>query len=265
MVKALHAAGLEVILDAGNAGGLATRLTGSADLYARGRRPTASINLVTVHDGFTLADLVSYDAKHNEPNGEGNRDGSDDNRSWNCGVEGPTDDPGVLSLRARQQRNLLATLVLSEGVPLLLAGDELGRTQQGNNNAYCQDNEIGWIDWSAADRPLAGFVADLCRLRRDLPLLRRTRFFTGGEVAWLRPDGAPMTGADWANPDARAVALVGAGEALLINAWWEPLTFELPDGRWSVVLDTGDAAAGRVAELSVQLAGRSLALLRLRP
>ena len=128
---------------------LATRITGSADLYGHGgRRPTASINLVTVHDGFTIADLVSYDAKHNEANGENNHDGTDDNRSWNCGVEGPTDDPAVLELRARQRRNLIATLLLSEGVPLLLGGDEFARSQNGNNNAYCQDNELTWFDWS---------------------------------------------------------------------------------------------------------------------
>jgi isoamylase len=156
----------------GTLGDFATRLTGSSDLYGRGRRPTASINLVTVHDGFTLTDLVSYDAKHNEANGEDNRDGSNDNRSWNCGVEGPTDDPAVLELRARQRRNLLATLLLSEGVPLLLAGDELGRTQGGNNNAYCQDNPISWIDWDG-DRDLLDFVAAVCRIRRENDVFRR--------------------------------------------------------------------------------------------
>jgi glycogen debranching enzyme GlgX len=187
----------------------ATRITGSSDLYGRGRRPTASVNLVTVHDGFTLSDLVSYDSKHNQANGEGNRDGSDDNRSWNCGVEGATDDPAVLALRARQRRNLLATVLLSEGVPLLLGGDELGRTQGGNNNAYCQDNAISWVDWAAADTELIEFVARLCRLRREQPILRRTRFFGPGDVRWLRPDGMPMEAGDWSNPDARAVSRRG--------------------------------------------------------
>jgi isoamylase len=239
----------------------ATRLTGSADLYRRGRRPTASINLVCVHDGFTLADLVSYDAKHNEANGEDNRDGTDDNRSWNCGVEGPTGDAGVLELRARQRRNLLATLLLSEGVPLLLGGDELARTQRGNNNAYCQDNEISWIDWAAGDADLAGFVATLCRLRREHAVFRRERFFADGELSWLRPDGGPMQAGDWSDPGARAVAVGGANGLLLVNAWWEPLTFRLPGGGWAVELDTADQAAGRRASGSVELAARSLVLL----
>jgi isoamylase len=239
----------------------ATRLTGSADLYGRGRRPTASVNLVTVHDGFTLTDLVSYDAKHNEANGEDNRDGTDDNRSWNCGVEGPTDDPAVLELRARQRRNLLATLLLSDGVPLLLGGDELGRTQGGNNNAYCQDNEISWIDWPG-DEGLADFVSSLCRIRREHEIFRRDRFFADGELRWLRPDGAPMQGADWTNPDARAVAVGTANGMLLINAWWEPLTFRLPaDAEWTVELDTADAAGGRRAIGTLALAARSLVAL----
>jgi isoamylase len=240
----------------------ATRITGSSDLYGRGRRPTASVNLVTVHDGFTLSDLVSYDAKHNEANGEGNRDGSDDNRSWNCGVEGPTDDPAVLALRERQRRNLLATLLLSEGIPLLLGGDELGRTQGGNNNAYCQDNAISWVDWEAADAELIDFVAQLCRLRREQPILRRTRFFVPGEIQWLRPDGSPMEAGDWSTPDARALTVAGADGALLINAWWEPLTLRLPgDGPWSVELDTADPGSRRVVADTVELVGRSLALL----
>jgi isoamylase len=201
----------------------ATRLTGSADLFGQGRRPSASINLVTVHDGFTLADLVSYDTKHNDANGEDNRDGTDDNRSWNCGVEGPTDDLDVLSLRLRQRRNFLATLLLSEGVPLLLGGDELGRSQDGNNNAYCQDNATSWVDWSlaGADGDLSEFVASLCRFRLRHPILLRRRFFTEGEVSWLRPDGEAMTAADWTAPFARAVGAAGAhGEFLvLVNAW----------------------------------------------
>jgi isoamylase len=238
----------------------ATRLSGSSDLYGRGRRPTASVNLVTVHDGFTLNDLVSYDAKHNDENGEGNRDGSDDNRSWNCGVEGPTDDPGVVDLRRRQRRNFLATLLLSEGVPLILGGDELGRTQRGNNNAYCQDNEISWIDWSAADHDLTELVARLCRLRRSAPLLRRGRFLSREELAWLRPDGGQMNDGDWADPGARAVAAALPNARLLINAWWEPLTFQVP-GEWSVELDTADPGRGGVVSSDIELAGRSLVLL----
>ncbi|MDX6410288.1 MAG: isoamylase [Gaiellaceae bacterium] len=243
----------------------ATRLTGSSDLFGHGRRPTASINLVTVHDGFTLNDLVSYNAKHNEANGEDNRDGNDDNHSWNCGVEGPTDDPSVLELRARQRRNFLATLLLSEGAPLLLGGDELGRTQRGNNNAYCQDNDISWVDWAAADRDLFEFVARVCRLRREHDVFRRTRFFAAGELRWLRPDGQPMEAADWSNPGARAVAVGGADGLLLVNAWWEPLSFRLPDDRtWAVELDTADPTIGRLASGTIELAGRSLALASAR-
>ena len=180
--------------------GLATRLSGSRDLFGHGgRRPTASVNIVTVHDGFTLADLVSYNGKHNEANGEDNRDGSDDNRSWNCGVEGPTDDPAVLELRARQRRNFLATLLLSEGAPLLLGGDEFARTQRGNNNAYCHDDELSWFDWSAvaANADLVEFTARLCRLREQHRVFRRRQFFTGtpahdserDDLDWYRPDG----------------------------------------------------------------------------
>jgi glycogen operon protein len=247
----------------GTLGDFATRLTGSSDLYGRGRRPTASINLVTVHDGFTLTDLVSYDAKHNEANGEDNRDGSNDNRSWNCGIEGPTDDPAVLELRARQRRNLLATLLLSDGVPLLLGGDELGRTQGGNNNAYCQDNAINWIDWAAGDQNVLEFVSALCQIRREHAVFRRERFFKDGELSWLRPDGGPMRGADWSDPGARAVTVTTAGGALLVNAWWEPLTFSLPgDDGWAVELDTADPTEGRRASESIEVAGRSLVLLR---
>jgi glycogen operon protein len=248
----------------------ATRLTGSSDLYGRGRRPTASINLVTVHDGFTLADLVSYNEKHNEANGENNRDGTDDNRSWNCGVEGPTDDPVVRALRVRQRRNFLATLLVSEGVPLLLGGDELGRTQQGNNNAYCQDNDISWVDWSLAGQPddLTNFVADLCRLRLHTPLLHRSRFFREDEIAWLRPDVQPMTPADWSAPYARAITVCApqATYVLMVNSWWEPLTFRLPDfaqdERLAVVVDTSAAHAPGVGiQGEVSLSGRSLMML----
>jgi isoamylase len=249
----------------------ATRLTGSSDLYGRGRRPADSINLITVHDGFTLTDLVSYDHKHNEANGEGNRDGTDDNRSWNCGVEGPTDDASVLALRARQRRNLLATLLLSEGVPLILAGDELDRTQRGDNNAYCHDDPISWVDWSTADTPadLTEFVATLCRFRLGHPVLRRRRFFTEGEILWHRPDGEPMTADDWNTPFARAVGASPADHRflLLINGWWEPLTFTLPaplrQQRLSVAVDTtpqtGAARVGPGDEITV--GGRALMLL----
>jgi isoamylase len=245
----------------------ATRLTGSSDLYGRDRRPSASVNLVTVHDGFTLTDLVTYNVKHNEANGEQNRDGSDDNRSWNCGVEGPTNDPAVVDLRARQRRNLLATLLLSEGVPLLLGGDELGRTQRGNNNGYCQDNEISWVDWmpAAYGEELISFVARLCSLRREHPALRRDRFFAAGDVAWLRPDGQAMEDRDWTNPGARAVAARAGEGCLLVNAWWEPLTFQLPAGDdWIVELDTANPADGRTVSGTIELAGRSLVLLAAR-
>ena len=214
-------------------GDFATRLTGSADLYGRGRRPTASINLITVHDGFTMADLVAYDVKHNEANGEDNRDGTDDNRSWNCGIEGPTDDPQINALRARQRRNLLATLLLSEGVPLLLGGDELGRTQDGNNNAYCQDNELSWTDWSLAGTgtDLSEFVSALTRLRRRSPALARGRFPGAGEIVWFAPDGGFMQPGDWQESYAHAVGLATANGhvGVLVNSWWEPLEFTLPE------------------------------------
>src|SRR5213079_2757501 len=187
----------------------ATRFCGSADMYGRGlRRPTASVNLITVHDGFTLRDLVSYDTKHNEANGEANHDGTDDNRSWNCGAEGPADDPDVLALRARRSRAMLCTLLLSFGVPMLLGGDELGRTQDGNNNAYCQDNEISWVDWSAVDSGLLEFVRGLVAFRRAHPVFRRHRYLTGveaSELGWFTPAGTPMTEESWNDPDGLAL------------------------------------------------------------
>jgi glycogen operon protein len=256
-------------------GEFAARFAGSSDLYAAsGRRPTASVNVITVHDGFTLADLVSYDRKHNEANGEANRDGTDDNRSWNCGAEGPTTDPDVVALRDRQRRAMLTTLLLSFGVPMLLGGDELGRTQHGNNNAYCQDNEISWFDWSAPDHRLATFTRTLIALRRAHPVFRRRRFLTGveaGELRWYTPAGAAMTVENWRDPGARCVALYldGADDPdydaggnplvdddflLLVNAWWEPLDFTIPIARtgqtWHPVIDTyesmGTAASGEV-------------------
>src|SRR5438876_8717031 len=195
-------------------GELASRLTGSSDLYQNDtRRPVASINFVTAHDGFTLRDLVSYNEKHNEANGEGNRDGTDDNRSWNHGVEGDTDDPRISAVRARQQRNLVATLLLSQGVPMLLGGDELGRTQHGNNNAWCQDSELSWFDWEHADGDLTRFFQRVIRLRRDHPVFRRSAFLTGGEargsglpdVWWFRTDGRRMTQRDWQRDDYRTL------------------------------------------------------------
>ena len=176
-------------------GEFANRFSGSSDLYGTvGRRPTASVNLITVHDGFTLADLVSYDDKHNEANGEDNRDGTSDNNSWNCGAEGPTDDPGILALRARQSRAMLTTLLLSFGVPLLLGGDEMGRTQDGNNNAYCQDNEMTWFDWANADAALLDFTKTLIAFRRAHLVFRRRRFLAGAEAeraAVVHPRGYP--------------------------------------------------------------------------
>jgi isoamylase len=269
--------------------GFATRLCGSADIYDHpddGRRPSASVNFVTVHDGFTLTDLVSYNGKHNEANTEDNRDGTDDNRSWNCGAEGSTNDPDVLALRARQKRAFLATLLLSAGVPLLLGGDELGRTQRGNNNAYCQDNEITWFDWTAVDHELSEFTTELIALRRRHPAFRRRRYHTGkaaSDLRWFTPSGAEMTAGDWSNPSARSVGLFIDGATdpdvspdgtpmvdddflILVNAWWEPLTFavpvKLPAGRWDVVCNTFDPARkGAVAqELTVE--PRSIVVLQ---
>jgi glycogen operon protein len=243
----------------------ASRLTGSSDLYeTSGRRPMASINFVTCHDGFPLLDLVSYDHKHNEANGEENRDGTDDNRSWNCGVEGPAEDPAVNELRARQQRNFLTTLFLSQGVPMLCAGDEIGRTQGGNNNAYCQDNEMSWVDWSRAnaERNLLTFTQRLARLRSRHPVFRRRRFFQGpADIAWLTPSGEEMTDEDWHAGYAKSVAVFLNGAAitepdprgdpvtdlkflLLFNAGAEPITFTLPDrlgSDWEITIDTTTA------------------------
>ena len=253
---------------------LASRLTGSSDLYeTSGRRPVASVNFVTCHDGFTLADLVSYDRKHNEANGENNHDGSDDNRSWNCGTEGPTDDAEINALRKRQVRNFLVTLFFSQGIPMLLAGDELGRTQQGNNNSYCQDNEISWVDWDAAAKhsDLIEFVATLSALRRAHPVLRRRRFFSGQtgdsgdgqrDIIWLTPSGDEMDGDDWNSGYAKALAVCVNGDAitepgprgeritdsdfvLLINAHSDavrfsvPASFGSPGTTWQVTVDTG--------------------------
>lgn len=212
--------------DEAQAADLATRLTGSAESFNhRGRRPWASVNFITAHDGFTLHDLVSYNDKHNHANGEENRDGHSDNRSWNCGAEGATDDPAVLTLRARQQRNLLATLLLAQGTPMLLAGDELGHSQQGNNNAYCQDNPTSWIDWTglqAASAAQLAYVRRLLRLRRLLPVLRPARFATGGDpahtlrdVIWLDPNAQELSPEAWDDPLMRSLGMLADGRAHL--------------------------------------------------
>ena len=272
----------------------ASRLTGSSELYASsGRRPVASVNFITCHDGFTLEDLVSYNDKHNDANGEaGAADGSDDNRSWNCGAEGPTTDRAICRLRARQKRNFLATLFCAQGVPMLLAGDELGRTQQGNNNAYCQDNEVSWVDWAEADNDLLEFVGILAGLRRDHPVFRRRRFFRGtppsgdgiGDIAWFSPSGRHLTDADWNGGDSNAVAvfLNGAitepgprGERvvddsflLLFNASPDEVSFKVPErpynGPWEIVLDTGmpQRDADVVTSQPVRMQSHSLCVLR---
>jgi isoamylase len=250
----------------------ASRLTGSSDLYEHsGRRPIASINFVTAHDGFTLRDLVSYNEKHNEANGEDNNDGEAHNRSWNCGAEGPTDDPEVNALRLRQQKNFLTTLLLSQGVPMLLHGDEMGRSQQGNNNVYCQDNELSWMDWDldADQTEILEFTRRVIDVRRSHPVFRRRRFFAGdashggqselGDILWYAPSGQPMDEEDWSNGYARSIMVFLNGEAidapdpmgrpvtddhflLLFNAHHEPVEFAVPEGidtsTWSVVVDT---------------------------
>ncbi|MFG1699251.1 glycogen debranching protein GlgX [Nonomuraea sp. NPDC049309] len=278
----------------------ASRLTGSADLYeSSGRRPVASINFVTCHDGFTLTDLVSYDHKHNEANGEDNRDGTNDNRSWNCGAEGPVEDPQIVTLRRRQRRNFLATLFLSQGVPMLSHGDEIGRTQRGNNNAYCQDNELAWIDWSNVhtEAELLEFVRALSKLRREHPVFQRRRFFHGRhpddgrrDLVWLTPGGREMTAGDWhisyakslmvylngdaiTEPGPRGERIVDDSFLLLINAHHENLSFTLPGEEfgtvWVPVLDTTHDTTQEVYEDEHWTAGdvvavtaRSLQLLR---
>jgi glycogen operon protein len=279
-------------------GEFAARLTGSADLYEQdGRRPVASINFVTAHDGFTLKDLVSYNDKHNEANGEDGRDGTDDNRSWNCGVEGPTHDPEVTALRARQQRNFIATLLLSQGVPMISHGDELGRTQQGNNNAYCQDSPLTWVDWGGADANLIEFTAAVARLRRHHPTFRRRRFFDGrpaargeGEplpdIVWMTPSGDVMTRADWDSDFVRSIAVFLNGRGirgtdergrpivddsflLLFNAHHEDLEFALPPeeygAAWNVVIDTSGidvAAQVHAAQTALTVTARSTVVLQ---
>ena len=277
-------------------GEFAFRFTGSPDLYeATGRRPIASINFVTAHDGFPLHDLVSYNEKHNGGNGEDGRDGENHNRSWNLGAEGPTDDPRINALRARQKRNFLATLMLAQGVPMLLAGDEIGRTQRGNNNAYCQDNEISWLDWGSADVELLAFTRALIGLRRDHPVFRRRRWFIGRpihgggvtDVAWFAPDGRPMSEDHWAEADAKSLCVFLSGHdlgtdplgetlrddtfAVLFNARQEEVTFMLPAAgdwgrRWVEVIDTRHARVGdgdtHDAGGPLRMEGLSLIVLR---
>ena len=288
--------------DGGQVAELAYRLSGSSDLYeGGGRRPHASINFVTAHDGFTLHDLVSYNQKHNEANGEENRDGTDDNLSWNCGVEGPTTKPSIVALRERQKRNMLATLLLSQGVPMLCGGDEMGRTQHGNNNAYCQDSEISWVDWTLnkPQQALLTFTRSLIALRQKHPVFRRRRFFQGRRIRgaevkdlyWLRPDGKEMTDEDWALGYVRCLGVRLAGDAMdekdskgrplqdetflmLLNAHHEPRPFTLPAHkrgvRWQPVFDTAlyDRNGKPVTLLrggdQYDLEARSLAVLRLR-
>ena len=283
----------------GTVGEFAARLTGSSDLYEDdGRSPGASVNFITAHDGFALADLVSYNEKHNEANGEDGRDGADDNRSWNCGAEGPTDDPAIRALRARQHRNFLATLFLSQGVPMLLSGDELGRTQGGNNNAYCQDNEISWLDWSQRDEnlELLGFTRQLLDLRTSHPGLRRRGWFQGrpirgrgqADIVWLDPSGEEMTDEQWEQSFARSLAVFFNGDAiayldrrgrrvvddsllLCFNAYWETIGFTTPGSafarRWQVVLDTAlpqipDEGRRLDAGETIDVTDRSVVVLR---
>ncbi len=287
--------------DWGQVGELGFRLTGSSDLYeAGGRRPYASVNFVTAHDGFTLADLVSYDGKHNEANGEDNRDGTDDNLSWNCGAEGPTDDPAIVALRERQMRNFLVSLLLSQGIPMLCGGDEIGRSQGGNNNAYCQNNEISWFSWpvSRAGARMLEFARQLIKLRQAHPVFHRRRFFQGRRIegsqvkdlSWFRPDGKEMTEGEWTDWFGRCLGLRLAGDAIeevdemgrpiaddtflvLLNAHYEDVPFVLPAHRprlrWEPVVDTrswdppSKTRIYRVGDL-YPLEGRSAAVLRLR-
>ena len=276
-------------------GECAARLTGSSDLYQDdGRKPYASINFVTAHDGFTLRDLVSYNEKHNEANGENNQDGESNNRSWNLGAEGPTDDPEVNAKRSRQQRNFLTTLLVSQGVPMIIGGDELGRTQQGNNNAYCQDNEISWFDWEHADRNLVEFTRRVIAFRKEHPSFRRRRWFKGRpirgkgatDIGWFKPEGSEMSDVDWNEwfaksfamflngeglaPDERGRRVTDASFLLLFNAHVDTVAFKLPGApwgsRWQPVLDTADdgKTAGDPVAAGTELQRIGLSLLVLQ-
>jgi isoamylase len=284
--------------DEGQVASMAYRLTGSSDLYGQsGRKPHASINFVTAHDGFTLHDLVSYNHKHNDANGENNGDGHNDNHSWNCGAEGETRDAAILELRERQKRNFLATLMLSQGVPMLLAGDECGHTQKGNNNAYCQDNEISWFDWKLDERreALLKYTRDVIELFHRHPVLRRRHFFQGRQIrgsevkdlTWFRPDGEEMSGADWDNGTIRCFGLSLAGDGIyetdgrgnkitddtlliLLNAHHEAMLFTLPElkrkTRWQLLLDTRQGVLDTPRPMSphipFEMEARSLVLFR---
>lgn len=271
----------------------ANRFTGSADLYRNERYPTASINFVTAHDGFTLRDLVSYNQKHNEANKENNQDGEDHNRSWNCGVEGETDDPEVLKLRRKQVRNFLTTLLLSQGVPMISLGDEVGRTQGGNNNAYCQDNEISWLDWKNADMELFEFTKKLIRLRKEHPVFSQSRWLRGeskegeeiNDIEWFQPGGAKMKEENWKDDFAKSMAVFLYGKGIhrlnregkevvddsfyiIFNAHHEPVVFRLPFGKygkkWTCVVDTAENMEGKEfeAEKEVTAEGRSTIVLQ---
>jgi glycogen operon protein len=288
--------------DSGQIAEMAYRLSGSSDLYRlSGRGPTGSINFLTAHDGFTLRDLVSYNEKHNDTNAENNQDGANDNNSWNSGVEGPSEDPGISELRARRTRSLLATLFLSQGVPMLLGGDEFGRTQKGNNNAYCQDNEISWFDWNLNEqqRDLLAFTQGLIAFRKNHPVLRRRRFFEGlflpgadiKDLTWFKVNGNEIVDQEWADPEARSIAMRLAGEAIderdaeggritdetllvLLNSSHEEQRFTLPEAggtarcEWEVLMNTEHAGAPAPSgekhavggQYTVQ--GRGLALFR---
>jgi glycogen operon protein len=282
--------------EGGKAGEVGYRLSGSSDLYQNdGRRPYSSINFITAHDGFTLADLVSYNDKHNEANGEGGNDGDSHNLSWNCGVEGPTDDPEILKLRQRQQKNLMATLLLSQGTPMISGGDEIGRTQRGNNNAYCQDNEISWYDWDLDDdrKAMLAFTQRVIAIYRKHPALQRAKFFKGRkirgtdvrDIMWFNPGGDEMSDEDWQDRSTRTLGMFLAGKGiddldddgdpihdddllLLLSSDKDPVEFKLPDFRtgpqgWEVLIDTNeDDTWGRRIEGMVPMAPRSLLLLR---
>jgi glycogen operon protein len=275
-------------------GEFALRFTGSADLYQDdARRPTASINFITAHDGFTLLDLVSYNDKHNDANGEENRDGESNNRSWNCGAEGSTSDEGILLLRKKQQRNYLTTLFLSQGVPMLVAGDEIGKTQNGNNNAYCQDNELSWLDWENADMELLEFSKQLIHLTRSHPVFCRRGWFRGQkihgagaeDIAWFRPDGSQMNDDDWNNgfaksmavflngnglhhPDENGERITGDSFFIMFNASDEYLDFRLPGQeygtKWLSEINTADVSVALECkpEQMQQIAAKSILVMR---
>jgi isoamylase len=277
-------------------GEFAERFTGSSDLYKNdNRNPTASINFITAHDGFTLQDLVSYNDRHNEGNGEDGKDGAEDNRSWNCGAEGPTEDAGIIALRNKQKRNFLATLFLSQGVPMLLAGDEAGHTQNGNNNAYCQDNEISWIDWEKADQDLIAFTSQLIHFRRSHPVFSRKRWFQGrpvrsrglADISWFLPDSSEMEESHWKEGFAKSLGIYLNGNGLntvdetsqpvtddsfyiLFNAHSGAVDFKLPEEKygkkWKKVWDTADPKVENgkqyAAGESITTTDRSIVLLQ---